>query len=353
MYTCFADSGLEQSMISNKTVFIVGAGASCEVGMPSGWELKQLIAEKLLYKFENGQRTTQGDGTILDMLGLLERDINPYVAAAREISKAMPLALSIDNYLHTHSEDKHAVVVGKAVIAATIMEKEAETKLAHPSHEILNFSELEESWHTILAQMLFEGVDKTEIGDIFDRVSVVTFNYDRCIEHYMVNAVQRYFKVSREEAEKACRKFEVFHVYGQIGKLPWQVGPGEKSTPFGTLPEPRNLLRISQDIRTFTEGEKDGAGMAEMRSLISSAESVIYLGFSFGLINMDILTVAADGPDKTVLATAYKISDPNLHAIREVVGRSLIGAQNKITRLDFSDSTCLDFMKKYWWDISY
>jgi len=41
-------------MFKSKTLFVVGAGASQEAGLPTGTELKSIIAEKLDITFDHG-----------------------------------------------------------------------------------------------------------------------------------------------------------------------------------------------------------------------------------------------------------------------------------------------------------
>ena len=52
-------------MLPFKTVFILGAGASKEVGLPTGSELKKLIAKNLDIEFDTlGRFTGKGNRTI-------------------------------------------------------------------------------------------------------------------------------------------------------------------------------------------------------------------------------------------------------------------------------------------------
>lgn len=56
-------------MFKSKTVFIVGAGASCEAGLPSGDTLKERIAELLDIRFNDwGSDQISGDRRIVKAL---------------------------------------------------------------------------------------------------------------------------------------------------------------------------------------------------------------------------------------------------------------------------------------------
>ncbi|ESY51722.1 MULTISPECIES: hypothetical protein [unclassified Mesorhizobium] len=52
--------------------------------------------------------------------------------------------------------------------------------------------------------------------------------------------------------------------------------------------------------------------MARIHGLIAEAEQVIYLGFSYGTMNLELLTVPEKGKKKSlVLGTSIGISDAN------------------------------------------
>ena len=66
--------------LPGKMVFVVGAGASYEVGLPLGTELKKTISQNLDIRFENFSRMVSGDSTIyeafrLEMNDLVEKSI--------------------------------------------------------------------------------------------------------------------------------------------------------------------------------------------------------------------------------------------------------------------------------------
>src|ERR1700749_1549999 len=99
-------------MFKKPTVFVVGAGGSCEFGMPSGAQLKNIISEKTTYTVDNGKRN-RGDWELVDALSKPSSglDKNTILHTTRELAQAMPLALASANYLPTHSGDKFRVAI--------------------------------------------------------------------------------------------------------------------------------------------------------------------------------------------------------------------------------------------------
>jgi hypothetical protein len=95
-------------MFKSKTVFVVGAGASAEAGMPIGKTLTSDIAEILRCEGSGRRRHVansyiqQAIETKITSQGQpLDTTLPNYFVAIDHIIKNMPLASSIDAYLHT------------------------------------------------------------------------------------------------------------------------------------------------------------------------------------------------------------------------------------------------------------
>jgi hypothetical protein len=91
-----------------KTVLVLGAGASYEVGLPIGDTLKEQIAGSLGFK-PNQPGQLRGDEAILGCFRILAKkagtgELNRWYAACRQIVDGMPHAISIDNYLHQRGD---------------------------------------------------------------------------------------------------------------------------------------------------------------------------------------------------------------------------------------------------------
>lgn len=98
-------------MFNSMTTIVVGAGASAELGMPVGSKLKKTIATKLDIRFSDGSRQSSGDTGLTEAYRLRvrskgQRDINPYREARVSLSEALPLAISIDNFLEAHAAEE-------------------------------------------------------------------------------------------------------------------------------------------------------------------------------------------------------------------------------------------------------
>lgn len=300
---------------------MVGAGGSKELGLPIGDELKGKIATKLNIGFQGGYDLSSGDVNIYHavkryMQGINEHDGNPYWTAGRSIAAAMPQALSIDNYLHTHYSDERIVRMGKLGIAASILEAERKSILFTNEHSSTkhDFKRSSDCWHNIFCKMLTEGIRRESLDRVFDNVAFITFNYDRCIEHYISIWLQNYFRIADTDAQRLVRSMTIIHPYGQIGQLPWQ-GKKMISVPYGADPGASPLIEIAENIRTFTEQVEDDTVPDAMKELIAEAEQVVYLGFSFGAMNMQLMKIDHCNRSKNAYGTSMGLSAPNLQVI--------------------------------------
>jgi len=343
-------------MFTRRTVFIVGAGASKEANFPMGSELMGIIGRKVDIRFDDGWTQSKGDNRISDAVKSVvnaighRNDPNPHYAAGRAIAGAMSQAISIDNYLHTHSNDVLVVQMGKLGIAASILEAEAKCllKIDRKRTDSFSFEGVKDTWFNVFFQMAHEGVQRESLIDIFKNVSFITFNYDRCIEHYLAHAISNYYRVPLPDAEEIVSEtLRIEHPYGQVGRLPWQHPTTASPVPFGYDFRPIDLPSLSDQIRTFTERVDDDNMLGRMHRQIAEAEVVVYLGFSYGEMNMQLMTVEDVGL-RTVFGTTLGISAPNKKVI-EMDVRASMSASNAITinRALYDDLTCTSFLRDY------
>ncbi|TAH37545.1 MAG: hypothetical protein EYC62_01280 [Alphaproteobacteria bacterium] len=182
-------------MFKSKTVFILGAGSSNEVDMPLGHGLKKIIANNLDIRYEKGYMRSSGDAHIDSAFRLHAREkntnINNHLYASWRIRDALPHSISIDNVLDAHSDDELMQICGKLGIVRSILESERKSKLYYAGNyeEKVNFPNIENTWFAIFYKLLSQGVSKSDIGSIFQNVSFINFNYDRCLEQYLQAAL--------------------------------------------------------------------------------------------------------------------------------------------------------------------
>ncbi|WP_170414389.1 hypothetical protein [Ruegeria arenilitoris] len=277
------------------TTIVVGAGASKEFGLPTGAELKSKIAKIADIRFSDGYRLSSGDYRIVEALRLLARenghqrdDINPYLHEAWRIRDNMPLAPSIDNFLDTHRENTHLVEFGKIAIADAILKAEKSSKLFADNESgrpQLRFERIRDTWLAQLFSILVAQRNFSAFLDALETITFVSFNYDRCIHQFFGHAALNYFALGKQEVEEVYSRLEVLYPYGSVGEFNWQ---NSGFSNFGEEPQRVRLIEISKELRTFTEGVA-GARVASIRGSFDKADNVLFLGFGFLKLNMDLL----------------------------------------------------------------
>ncbi len=147
-------------MIRAGTLFILGAGASAEVGLPLGKRLIDKIANDLNFYFDAGHLNS-GDGSFYQILRNQFKDnhaINEHVAVAARLPNGLTFANSIDQYLDTHTGDEKLKLCGKAAIANEILKAESDSPLTdNRSAGDPDLEQVRESWYQSFAELLFEG----------------------------------------------------------------------------------------------------------------------------------------------------------------------------------------------------
>lgn len=338
-----------------KTVFVLGAGASKEVGLPVGAELKRNIAESLNIRFEHSYNQTGGDYELTQALRILvergtppSRDINPYLREAHKIREGMPLAISIDNFMDVHSGNEHMETCGKLAIVSNILKAEDRSTLQvnrTRSDATVDFSKVEDTWYVTFFQLLTENCRLKDLAKRLSLVVLVIFNYDRCFEHFFLSALRKTYFLTDAEAMSYLQILKIFHPYGSVGS------PNEWGTlqgvDFGSKPDSRNLIPLAKQIKTFTEGTNENASeIIELREQVRSAEKLVFLGFAFHRLNIDLLAPKELGHNernREVYGSALGISGSDTSKISTLLTNRL-GAQSVLLR---NDLTCAGLLNEY------
>lgn len=318
------------SLNNKKLTVIVGAGASRELGLPTGAELKKEISSLLNIRFAHGIRQQSGDFSICEALRAHVRDsdnhlegLNPHLYAAWRIRDAMPQAISIDNFIDTHQGDVKIELCGKLAIAKAIIDAERRSLLyVDPSsgETKFDFSQTEATWVNNFFKIITENCRAVDLKKRLSEISLIIFNYDRCTEHYLYTAIQNYYALSAQDAASLVNSMDIYHPYGTVGLLPWQSD--KSSTEFGAELNSTELLSIAKQIKTFTEGTNpDSSEVTEIRNATKTSARLVFLGFAFHKLNMELLRTQDELPledkSKRVFATAMGISRNDIEEIVE------------------------------------
>ena len=234
-------------MISQKTVLVLGAGASTHCGYPLGRRLVSDLCDL--------RRTAALDS--------LPRRSRPKADVfLTRLSHSDPD--SIDAFLEREPD---LAPLGKYLIAHALKSREILDNL-FPSHDA--------GWYRTLFSVLVAPGG----GPISSRskVSVVTFNYDRSLEAYLHTRLQSHFGVDPDEATSILTRLPIVHLHGILGDFP--------AVPYQPVLDPGELQHIARRIRIIhelvdTKGEFCSPQFRKANKMLHQAERIFFLGFGF------------------------------------------------------------------------
>jgi hypothetical protein len=341
-------------MFRANTVLILGAGASCEAGLPVGADLLTAVCRLVDIEFE-GDRLARGDVMIANALisqlesGAPSATWSRYLDAAKQIVASSRQALSIDNVIDA-LEDPCIELVGKLAIARAILKAEEESVFfKSPKYDrgSIDLDKFRPSWYSHLSKLLTENVRRSQVDNIFHNLEIINFNYDRCLEQYLPFSLANYYGIPVRDARAVTAGLVVHRPYGVVGELPWQEGDVAK-VPFGAT-TPEFLVESARQVRTFTEQVEEGTQVAAIRQSLANAERIVFLGFAFHRQNLALLRMRPLSGDPDVLATAFRVSAADRYVIQKEVGAAFeLEAPLPEEAVELADLTCHDLFRDYW-----
>lgn len=224
---------------------------------------------------------------------------------------------SIDQYLHFHRNNPALVMLGKLGIAYTILLQERLSLLrSDPGHNEL--ATLSGTWLLKLFRAMNADTELSNVADTFRNVSIICFNYDRCIELGFYKALLLLTGKHPDEITEVMSRLRIWHPYGTVGEAPYAHR--------GALPddEPTYLEVIegAKRLRTFMEGMNDETLLGDMHAAIATADQIVFLGFSYLDQNMDLLKVSGQH-HYAIYATCLGVADPDVEQAKRLIQASL------------------------------
>jgi hypothetical protein len=255
-------------MIKQETVLVLGAGASMPFGFPSGWQLVARLCHHVL----------TAEVGILDQLGFQRAHIEDFRVALLRSG-----CTSVDLFL----EDREDFMdVGKAAIAIALLPAEQTTSLFDKLSEtcwakqqgMVAEDKQDSNWYQSLWSILTEECT----FDAFDKnnLSIVTFNYDRSLEHYLFTAMKNKYNKTDEECAKKLKETLIVHVYGSLGLLPWQVDDNSSTAsvvPYDPKVEPGLVKQAADSIQIMRESDTDSPLFQKARKMITRVHGLYFL----------------------------------------------------------------------------
>ncbi|MCK4296242.1 MAG: hypothetical protein KAX28_06250 [Candidatus Marinimicrobia bacterium] len=321
-------------------VFIIGAGASYPYKFPLGIELYENIRENY---YRHIDAYFKMSNTV---------DINNEIYSSRKFCEELrnTSGISIDKYLNINKKfNNHGI---QSIIIEILL---SERNSIIPHKNKIKSGD----WYTYLFQKMVEGLnDSSEIMHINkNRISFITFNYDRSLEHYLFENIYGLIKntgKSRKDLYDIFKDIPIIHVYGKIGYLPWEKGfydikEGFKrahsvlSYGYNNIPEVYVSTQLKNMIELMYDERKEKPEIEAAKKLILSADRILFLGFGYDGINLKILDLPDLLINKQVFGTAYKSTNNEIIHIKNLLGFKGLTKR----RSDICDFDCLMLLREH------
>jgi hypothetical protein len=244
-------------MIRDRTVIILGAGASRPYGFPSAHELRDEVV-----------RTSGVAGTHIHELGFDYGQYGKFVVDLTESGYE-----SVDAFL----EDRQKYVeIGKAAIALNMLRFEIGSRLFPPKQP-------KDHWYEVLWYKM-----KAPTCASFKKnaLAVVTFNYDRSLEHYLATVACNNYGVKLVTAAQGLRSLPILHVHGMLGEY---AAPPLADYPYGWRSDSQMLDTARNSIRIVHESDASSPEFQKAHELLKNAKKILFVGFGYRESNMNKL----------------------------------------------------------------
>ena len=194
---------------------------------------------------------------------------------------------SVDIFLEHRSD---LAEIGKAATAAAHMHYESERRLRGRDEKMRWYEHL---WDRLVADTGAPTFSK-------NKLSVVTFNYDRSLEAFLHTAMTTLFE-SAGETLWAEGVIPIEHVHGSLG--PYDPGNENEHQPYSSTVTHEDVDRAAGYIRIVSDPDDDEVVQCGNK-LIADAERVCFLGFSYHEANIVKLASGLSESAKALYGTA-------------------------------------------------
>ncbi|MFN7754296.1 MAG: SIR2 family protein [Holosporales bacterium] len=309
-------------MFDKETVLILGAGASCHYGYPTGEELVERIIERtkdvehevdknVAHKKRlpppphNQDRISCDSGLYTEYVSLL--------GGLKQLLESLH-PLNIDSFLLYN--DRYAPLA-KTLIADILLGCNDPLSKRPKDYDPEKWKK-DNNWYRYLFHALTYGckVDasdtsgKPDIEDSIKNLTIITFNYDTSLERYLRKAfqsVQAFAKRADDLMRLIKEKEKIYHVYGKLADEDfYDLSPDQQKA------KRSDIVRASADIEVVDidkqEKRKNNLKKATGDAL-KKAQRVVILGYGFDGENnklLDLFNVDGIKPhNKHVAYTNY------------------------------------------------
>lgn len=315
-------------MVHQKTVIVVGAGASCAYGMPLGADLLRAARGARVEDF----------GAVYEVVRLhAERShrvpLSEVTACYTDLDRFV--GPSIDDFLEKRQERPSHQIVGRALIAALVGRELRNVGLAgNPEISRPAGGPPKDDWIRTLGLRLTAGAPTLQHCLTGNQVSFVTFNFDSILELRLRHHLEATYDCRLTEAELTAH-WPIHHVHGRLPDPPEDhLSTIRCQDWLPWLSEGASAVRVVAD-------QLDEDQLASIAAAVDEATRLCFLGFAFHPNNVKRLGLPNRRPTiKVMYATVYGLRGAAIAA----AARSVEFGMNKLHHPGAS-ATCSDLLE--------
>ena len=246
-------------MIKERTVFVLGAGASEPYNLPTGPTLTKRVFETIDHIFKDHHQQA-----LLRRVGFKNFDL------LEKMGKSLKKAgyISIDRWLELNPSYKE---IGRILIAKEINKYEGSTV------------DIERHWYADLWTNYLSSQCKSA-GELLNNTAYfITFNYDRSLEHSLFDMACATFQEEKEEEiAKIINRIPIIHVHGRVGRLPWQTDDMSAYVKnYEVLHEWEAAMQSALNIKIMSDHGDMTREYVLARDWLVKAKEIYFLGFGY------------------------------------------------------------------------
>jgi len=323
------DKRKDLRMITENTLFILGAGASVPYGFPTGRQLRRIICREFLEHYKHLIGYKGGTHDKYDEVQIAGHFANTFSRSNTP---------SIDLFLARNQDFSE---IGKKAIALSIWRSEINSNFGEDVDQ-------EQDWYTYLFERMTEQFTNPHDYNRISKndISFITFNYDRSLEYFLYDSIINSFtKIPRTRPPSdEFFPFKVHHVYGKLAELPWQ------NNQYSLEYKPKLSLpifnTIYENIRVIYD--RTDNNIKHLKEEISKAKKIFFLGFGFAKENLDVLSIPELLTGKQqIYGTAFGMTDKERAGIRKTFMKNVKIKDTRMINPVIQDTNCYKLLREY------
>lgn len=230
-------------------------------------DLNQGYTERLVDQtIPDGPRYREYSGTVGQVIGM---GFDPATIGRFRTALWNCGKMSVDAFLE-HQPD--LIDVGKAAIASVLAKNERPV-------DLIDVTRSKSNWYTYL----FNKLNATAEQFSQNHLSILTYNYDRSLEFYLVTSLKHSYSLSDGEALELLRSIPIVHLHGQLSDKSFGDVDG---CNYGEFDSDEALKRAASGLKIIHEEIDSHPQFKQAHELLTKAEIVCFLGFGFDATNL-------------------------------------------------------------------